>query len=253
VQDTWRLSRKLSLTAGVRHEYEGGVTEANDAMVVGFDPTTTLAITQLAEAAYAAVPIPQRAPGSFKVRGGPVYASADGTSWSGQSMWMPRLSGAYSLTDKMVLKAGYGMYYDTLNATAFTPLQTGFSQNTTSDLSVDFGQTFLLGDPKKGISPMRDPFPVQANGQRFQSVLGSSLGVNTVIGENHTAPNSNTEHARVQRCVSACSARSAAIWRSRSPTTAALGIASTPPFDRTTCPKSGTAGATSGISRSRIS
>ena len=91
------------------------------------------------------------------------------------------------------------MYYDTLNATAFTPLQTGFSQNTTSALSVDFGQTFLLGDPKRGISPMLDPFPVQANGQRFQSVLGNSLGVNTVIGENHTAPNSNTEHARVQR------------------------------------------------------
>ena len=30
-------------------------------------------------------------------------------------------------------------------------------------------------------------------------MLGNSLGVNTVIGENHTAPNSNTEHARVQR------------------------------------------------------
>ena len=133
------------------------------------------------------------------MRGGPIYASGDGMSWGGQSMWMPRVSGAYSLTDKMVLKAGYGMYYDTLNATAFTPLQTGFSQNTTSALSVDFGQTFLLGDPKRGISPMLDPFPVQANGQRFQSVLGNSLGVNTVIGENHTAPNSNTEHARVQR------------------------------------------------------
>jgi hypothetical protein len=199
IQDTWRISNKLSLTAGLRHEYEDGITEANDQMLVGFDPDTTLGITQLAEAAYAAAPIPQRAPSTFKVRGGPVYASGDGKSWSGQSMWMPRVSGAYSLTDKMVLKAGYGMYYDTLNATAFTPLQTGFSQNTTSTLSVDFGQTFLLGDPKRGISPMLDPFPVQANGQRFQSVLGSSLGVNTVIGENHTAPNSNTEHARVQR------------------------------------------------------
>ena len=205
IQDTWRLSTRLTLTAGLRYEYEDGITETNDQMLVAFDPDATLSITQLAEAAYAAAPIPQRAPSTFKVRGGSVYASDSGKSWSGQSMWMPRVSGAYSLSDKMVVKAGYGMYYDTLNATAFTPLQTGFSQNTTSALSVDFGQNFLLGDPKRGISPMLDPFPVQANGQRFQSVRGSSLGIDSVAGvpfpnnATGTAPNRSREHARVQR------------------------------------------------------
>jgi hypothetical protein len=120
-------------------------------------------------------------------------------------MWMPRVSGAYSVNDKTVLKAGYGLYYDTLNATAFAPIQTGFSQTTTRNLSVDFGQTYLLGDPKRGVSPMLDPFPVQANGSRFQSVLGSSLGVDTIVGvpfpdnDNGAAPNRNREHPRVQR------------------------------------------------------
>jgi hypothetical protein len=182
VQDTWRLSSKLSLTAGIRYEYEDGVTETKDQMVVGFDPTTTLSITQLAEAAYAAAPIPQRAPSTFKVRGGPIYASGDGTSWGGQSMWMPRVSGAYSLTDKMVLKAGYGVLRHAECHGVYL-LQTGFSQNTTSDLS-GLGQTFLLGDPKRGISPM--PIrSVQANGQRFQSVLGNSLGEHCYRREPH--------------------------------------------------------------------
>ena len=64
---------------------------------------------------------------------------------------------------------------------------------------MDFGQTFLLGNPKAGVSPMLDPFPVQATGQRFQSVLGSSLGVDSLIGSSLTAPNPNRVHPRVQR------------------------------------------------------
>ncbi len=198
-QDTWRVSDKLTLTGGFRYEYEDGIRESDDQMLVDFDPNATLSISQLAEAAYARSPIAQRPASTFKVRGGSVYASGSGKSWRGQSLWMPRASGAYSINDKTVLKAGYGMYYDTLNATAFAPTQTGFSQTTTSNLSVDFGQTFLLGDPKRGISPMLDPFPVRSTGTRFDSVLGNSLGVDTVVGSAYTAPNLNRDHPRVQR------------------------------------------------------
>ena len=34
---------------------------------------------------------------------------------------MPRLSFGYRLGEKMVVKGGYGMYYDTLNARDWTP------------------------------------------------------------------------------------------------------------------------------------
>ena len=182
LQDTWRVSPKLTLSGGLRYEYEDGITEDDNAMLTGFDPDATVSITTAAEAAYAAAPIPQRPANTFRVRGGSVYASGDGKSWKGEGMWMPRASAAYSSMNKTVLKGGYGMYYDTVNATAFTPNQTGYSQTTTSTLSVDFGRTFLLGDPKAGVSPMLDPFPVTSAGVRFQPVLGNSLGLDSVVG-----------------------------------------------------------------------
>lgn len=199
VEDRWRVARNLTVTAGLRYEYEDGIVEDNNAMLVGFAPDETVSISAAAEAAYAAAPIAQRPASTFKVRGGSVFASGEGRSWAGEGMWMPRVSGAYSLNDKTVLKGGYGMFYDTLNATSFTPNQTGYSQTTTSNLSVDFGRTFLLGNPHAGISPMGDPFPVTSAGTRFQPVVGNSLGLDAVVGSALSAPNRATQHARVQR------------------------------------------------------
>ena len=203
LQDTWRLSSKLTLTGGVRYEYEDGITEASDAMLVGFDPNATLAITGLAQAAYAANPIPELAASNFKVLGGSVFANSPGQtgkSWAAQGMWMPRGSGAYSINDKTVFKGGYGMYFDTLNATSFAPLQTGFSQDDHQHVDHGFwpGHT-CSATPKAGISPMLDPFPIQASGLRYQPVLGSSLGVDTVVGSGYNAPNPDRTHPRVQR------------------------------------------------------
>jgi len=70
---------------------------------------------------------------------------------------------------------------------------------TTSTTTVDFGQSFQLGDPKNGVSPMLNPFPVRADGTRYDSALGSSLGADTVIGSAFTAENPNRVPARVQR------------------------------------------------------
>jgi hypothetical protein len=47
--------------------------------------------------------------------GGSIYAGdpgATGLSWKGESMWMPRVSGAYTLTDRTVIKGGYGLFFD---------------------------------------------------------------------------------------------------------------------------------------------
>src|SRR5205823_13703980 len=44
VQDAWRLSKDVSLTLGLRYEWEGGVREQNNRMIVGFDPNAALAI-----------------------------------------------------------------------------------------------------------------------------------------------------------------------------------------------------------------
>ena len=150
-QDTWRVSESVTLNFGLRHEYETGLREKNDQMLVGFDPNVDVAIAQLAEAAYARSPIPQLAPSAFDVRGGTVYAGdpgQTGLSWGGQSMWMPRVSGSWTINERTVLKAGYGMYYDVLSATNFTPNQSGYSATTANVASVDFGQTLAAGQPE---------------------------------------------------------------------------------------------------------
>ncbi len=200
-QDTWRLNN-LTVNFGLRFEWENGISEDDGALVVDFDPSARLAISDLAEAAYARAPIPQLAPADFHVRGGSLYATdpgQDGTVWRPQALWMPRVSASYRLGGKTVVKAGYGLYYDTLNAADFNQNNPGFSSTTTNTNSTNFGQTFLLGNPYAGELGISDPFPVRADGTRFDEPTGSSLGVNTIAGSAYTIQNQNHEHARQQR------------------------------------------------------
>ena len=200
-QDTWRL-RNLTVNLGLRFEWENGISEDAGEMVVDFDPAAKLAISDLAEAAYARAPIPQLAAADFHVRGGSLFATdpgQNGTVWRPQAMWMPRLSAAYKLGEKTVLKAGYGVYYDTLNAADYGLNNQGFSATTNNTNSTNFGQTFLLGNPYAGQLGFADPFPLRADGTRFDEPTGSSLGVDTIAGSGYTIHNQNHEHARQQR------------------------------------------------------
>ncbi len=112
-------------------------------------------------------------------------------------MWMPRVSGSWSIDEKTVFKGGYGIYYDVLNATNFTTPalnQLGYSATTPSVPSVDFGQTWIMGDPTRGISPMTDPFPNRPGG-RFDQPLGDALGAECVArfpASRSTTPPANT-------------------------------------------------------------
>lgn len=202
VQDTWRATRNLTLNFGIRFEYENGIKEQGDRMLLWFDPEADVAIADIAEAAYAANPMPELPASEFQVQGGSIYAGApgyDNQSWKPEALWMPRASLSYRIGDKNVIKGGYGMFYDTLNARDFQPTQTGYDIQTTNQVSDDFGQTWLLGDPVNGVLPLADPFPVRDSGSRYELVPGNALGVNTMVGQSFTAENPNRVHSRVQR------------------------------------------------------
>jgi len=203
-QEAWRATSKLTVNLGLRFELEQGMTEKADRLITSFDPDFVPAFANEVMAAYARSPIPEVSVAAFRenLRGGAVYAGQDGQSrrgWKSQAMWLPRASAAYQVNDGMVVKGGYGVYYDSLNATAITPNQLGFSTVTTVPSSNDFGQTWVSGDPRRGISPLVDPFPVRAGGTRFVTPVGTSLGGNFVAGQALSYGNLDREHARLQR------------------------------------------------------
>jgi hypothetical protein len=169
-------------------------------MIIGWDPAAKNAISDAAQAAYLTSGL-QNQPGmptTLSVLGGPIYAGDSGVSQPGAAMWMPRISTSYQLGDRTVLKAGYGLYYDTLTAADYVAAQTGYSVTTTSTLSDDLGRTFKWATPATGASSF-DPFPVRADGTRWDPILGDTLGIDSLLGGALTSENGLREHARQQR------------------------------------------------------
>jgi hypothetical protein len=201
VQESWRATSKLTLNFGLRMEYEFGLKERYNRFINGFDPSADLPIAAAAQAAYAANPVPELAPSAFTVAGGSVYAGQNGTARfpDGELMWLPRAGAAYQINSRTVVRAGYGIYFDTLNAQNQAPDQTGFSRTTSAPTSTDFGQTWLSGDPRNGVSPMTNPFPVRSDGTRFDAPVGPALGVMAKTGSGWTYIDPNFQRAREQR------------------------------------------------------
>ncbi len=201
-QDTWRLTRKLTVNLGLRVEYELGPTERYNRMITGFDPAAKLPITDAATAAYGRATVPELSASSFLVSGGSLYAGIGGQDrklWKNQLMWLPRVAAAYQITPKTVLRAGYGIFYDTLNVLNQGPDQTGYSRTTSTTVTNDFGTTWLAGNPRAGIPPVSDPFPVRADGTRFDAATGSALGLMARTGRGWSYTDYNYNHASLQR------------------------------------------------------
>jgi hypothetical protein len=204
VQDNWRITPKLTINLGLRSEWEGGATERYNRMIAGFDPTLTLPITAAAQAAFAANPIPERAAADFKVVGGTLYTGKDQPRnlFKNELMWLPRLGAAYQLNSKTVIRAGYGIFYDTLNVMNFGPDQSGFSRSTSTNITNDFGQSWNFpanANPANGLSPLVDPFPVRADGTRFDVPTRDGLGSMAKAGRGFGFTDFNQRHARQQR------------------------------------------------------
>ncbi len=67
-QDTWRMTRNLTVTLGLRIEYEQAPTERYNQAITYFDPAAQLPIAAAAQAAYAANPVPELAASAFPYR-----------------------------------------------------------------------------------------------------------------------------------------------------------------------------------------
>jgi len=173
VQDEWKVRPKLTLTIGLRLEHESPVSERFDRAVNGFDFNAANPISAQAIANYARNPIPEVPVANFKVLGGLTFAGgAKGHSlWSGQAVnVMPRIGIAYALNSKTVIRAGYGIFYDTIGTNRTPAIQTGFTSSTPMIPSYDNGITYA--------SNIANPFP---NG--LLAPLGAAGGLATNLGQ----------------------------------------------------------------------
>ena len=201
-QDTWRVKNNLTVTLGLRMEFETGPTERYDRAITYFDPAAQLPITAAAQAAYAANPVSQLPVSAFSVLGGNAYAGTGGAPrqlWQGQLNLLPRVSAAWQFNPKMVFRVGYGRYFDTLSPIVESANQAGFSRTTSTNISNDFGQTWLAGNPAAGVSPLTDPFPVRSDGTRYDLPFGNSLGSSYQAGRGFGFTPYGREHARVDK------------------------------------------------------
>lgn len=202
--DTWRLSRKLTIIPGIRFEQEAGLVEKHNQMIVGWNPTADLSsISGPANTAYAAAlasATPAQLavlPSSLTIQGGPIYAGVNGaptSNWNNSYRVLPRIAAAYQLNSHIVIKGGYGLYYDTLNALNINPDQDGYSTGTGANSSNQYGMDFVAGT-----MPISNPFPANPSGARFNVPVGNAGGSMYYLGASPTIYNQNMVPAREQR------------------------------------------------------
>lgn len=172
-QDDYRLSSKLTLNVGLRWEYESPIVERFDRSIRGFDGATANPISQQAAANYARNPIPEVPAPAFRTPGGLLFAGVGGLPsrlWKAdRNNFAPRFGFAYQVNQKMVVRGGYGIFYDVLGVDRFGVNQGGFNQPTNLIPSLNNGQTY--------VATLSNPFP---NG--IESARGSADGLRTFLG-----------------------------------------------------------------------
>jgi hypothetical protein len=165
LQDTWKLTGRLTLNIGVRYELFIPRVERHDRDVyLDFSSPSPLAGPS----------------GISTLKGGLQYVGVNGnprsqfdTQWKDFS---PRFGFAYQAMKRMVVRGGYGIFYS-LSPTeaAGTVSQTGFRTDSTVFGTID------------GVTPayyLSDPFPNAS----FVPVTKSSLGLATATGTGISGP-----------------------------------------------------------------
>ena len=162
VQDDWKLSNRLTLNGGFRWDFNSPLSERQDRLNYVFDPTIVNPVSSAA---------------GRTVMGGLTFVGVDGAPQTpyeyDRNNFQLRGGFAYQLTERTVLRGGYGRYF--LNPTNQGESQ-GFSLQTTLVGSNDANRTPLYN--------LSNPFPL--------GVLqppGSSLGARTFLGRDITFNN----------------------------------------------------------------
>jgi hypothetical protein len=156
-QDNWKVSRRLAFNYGVRYEVQEGRTERNNHLnYFDFDAESSL----------------RAATGLPGLRGGLRFLDAGNrNAWNTTyNNIAPRIAIAYKVTDRLVARAGYGIFY-LKNVSSGPPASTtGYTFDTPWVTSVDGGRT-----PS---AYLRNPFP-----SGIAQPPGAAAGLLTAVGQ----------------------------------------------------------------------
>ena len=155
LQDDWRLTRRWTVNLGVRWDYESPVTEANNYVNYGFNTTAVspLQVTSLPELR-----------GGLLFGSGPIYKKD-------LNNWGPRFGTTYQVSEKMVVRGGYGLTY----------LPSVTDRGTTQGFSIT---TPLVTSTNSGITPSTRLGTAYSSG--VLEPAGASKGLSTFLGQNVT-------------------------------------------------------------------
>lgn len=173
INDEFKVTSRLTITAGLRFDYQFARTESRDQMST-FDPNTPN-------------------PGAGNLPGAIIFAGK-GNGRSGtrsferpnHDAWGPRLGFAYRLGDKTAIRGGYGIYYSGISFDQFIGQPTlGFQSNPTLNNTTNgqspaflFDNGFPQSDPSCGGSCIKiPPFidPTVGNNQSVIAVAKNGL------------------------------------------------------------------------------
>jgi hypothetical protein len=163
VQDQWRVNQRLTVTAGLRYENQRPATERYNRLSYFNENVVNPISAQVA-------PLLGR-----PVMGG--FQFADGSNrfaWPAENLnFAPRLGVAFKITDKLVARAGAGIFYAPASAMISfdSPGQFLGYNSTTNYTGTVGGQGYI---PQGLVS---NPFP-----SGIAQPVGSSQGLNTYVG-----------------------------------------------------------------------
>jgi len=165
-EDDWKVSPKLTLNLGLRWEYFGQIFEhfgaqANFVPGIGSAPAQYLIPTKRQSEALSPSFLAQTAAENINI----VYSSNPSLGVSQKTNFAPRLGIAYQLTPKLVMRAGYGLFYDAFENRGYSPnigenypFQFGFTPGAPND------QTPIndVNYPSFANTPCANNFPFEA-------------------------------------------------------------------------------------------
>lgn len=175
IQDDWRVSSTLTLSYGLRWDYESPLTERNNQMNAGF------AFNQ-----NSPVQVNDPLQPGLTLKGGLLFASSSDRLPYGRDLnnIQPRVGVAWRPMNKTVVRAGYGLSY----AATFTTSGTaGFSYSTPFNATPDAGITFSG-------NYLQNPYPTG-----ILTPTGAKAGLSTFLGQSISFVDPNRVIPRVHQ------------------------------------------------------